>query len=84
MKSTSVRIEDATAKGLDQLAQTLDRSRSWLINDALKQYLAQHDWMTEAIETALRDADAGGEFAAHDAVMARLDARLGATGPSED
>jgi predicted transcriptional regulator len=74
MKNTSVRIDDSTRERLDTLAAALDRSRSWLINDALKRYLDQNEWMTEAM--AVREADAGGPFVLHDEVMARTEAKI--------
>ena len=80
MKNTSVRIDEATRQRLDALAASLDRSRSWLINDALKRYIEQHDWMTEAIEIAVEEADEGSDFVSHDEVMAKLEARIKAAG----
>ncbi len=84
MKNTSVRIDETTRVRLNTLAASLDRSRSWLINDALKRYLDQHEWMTEAIELAVEEADAGGDFVPHDEVMAKLEARIKAAGNGGD
>ncbi len=84
MKNTSVRIDEATRQRLDALATSLDRSRSWLINDALKRYLEQHEWMTEAIEIAVEEADQGGDFVPHDEVMAKLEAKIKAAGSGAD
>ncbi len=84
MKNTSVRIDEATRERLDALATALDRSRSWLINDALKRYLEHHDWMAEAIEIAVEEADAGGDLVPHEEVMARLEARLEAARSGAD
>lgn len=84
MKNTSVRIDEATRQRLDALAASLDRSRSWVINDALKRYLEQHEWMIKAIEMAIEEADSGGDFVPHDEVMAKLEARIKAAGSGAD
>jgi predicted transcriptional regulator len=41
MGITSIRITDDVEKPLDALAQKLDRSRNYLINQAIKEFLAR-------------------------------------------
>lgn len=43
MSVTSVRLKPEIAKPLEALAKKLDRSKSYLINEAVAQYLIQHE-----------------------------------------
>ena len=61
-ENVSVRLEPAKRDALDRLAKSLDRDRSYLINEAVDAYLAVHRWQIAHIEEGLRQADAG-EFA---------------------
>ncbi len=42
MSVTSVRIQEDLKKPLEELADKLSRSRNWLINEAVKEYLSRH------------------------------------------
>lgn len=42
MSVTSVRIQEDLKQPLEDLADKLSRSRNWLINEALKEYLSRH------------------------------------------
>lgn len=41
MSVTSIRLQSDLEVPLDQLAQKLSRSKNWVINEALKSYIAQ-------------------------------------------
>lgn len=41
MSVTSVRLQPDVEKALAQLAERLDRSRNWLINEAVREYAAR-------------------------------------------
>jgi predicted transcriptional regulator len=41
-KSTNIALSDDIRAGLDQLAVREDRSRSWLAETAIRQFLATH------------------------------------------
>ena len=43
MSITSVRLKPEVAKPLEELAKKLDRSKSYLINEAVAQYLIQQE-----------------------------------------
>jgi predicted transcriptional regulator len=51
----------------------MDRSRSWLVNEAVEQYLEHQDWMDLKTEEAIADIEADGKLVAHEDVMARLE-----------
>ena len=73
----SVQLADELVAQLDQLASAVDRSRGWLIEQAIRRYLAEEAWQLAAIRSALDDARSGlADTVAHDEVMARLDTRL--------
>jgi RHH-type rel operon transcriptional repressor/antitoxin RelB len=76
MTSISVTLRDDTAKGLAAIAEQMDRSRSWIVNEALQNYLAQQAWMDRETDSTIAAIDAGTEpVIPHAEVMARLEAR---------
>ena len=75
MTSISITIKDANAAKLERLAEAIDRSRSWVVNEALEQYLQHQDWMEEKVAEAIADIDNGAELVAHEDVMARAEQR---------
>jgi predicted transcriptional regulator len=40
----TVRMHVKTQKNLEQIAAGIDRSRNWLINQAIENYLEVYDW----------------------------------------
>lgn len=75
MKNISIRIDSAAIDKLDTLARAQDRSRNWIVKEALQQYFDHQDWMVEAIKEGIRDADAG-RTVPHDQVVAEVDALI--------
>lgn len=62
MGMTSVRMPDELLSQLNQAAVKLRRSKGWIINDAVKEYLAREDrkaQMLEETREALADIKAG-------------------------
>lgn len=55
----TVRIETNTREALDAIAATLDRDRSYVVNEALEDYIETHRWQVEHIRRGLREAEAG-------------------------
>ncbi|HWB10520.1 MAG TPA: ribbon-helix-helix protein, CopG family [Pirellulales bacterium] len=54
---------------LDKLAASSDRDRSYLIRQAVGEFIALHKWQLEDIDRAVGEADRG-EFASDDDVQA--------------
>lgn len=76
-KVTSVRLDDTVAADLDRLSTALDRPKSWLIEQAILQYIEEQSWQVEAIVDALNAYQSGQEtLTPHDEVMARVEAKL--------
>jgi predicted transcriptional regulator len=59
MSTITARLDSDTHAQLDKLAVATSRSRSWLVAEAVKQYVAEQSWQVEAIEEGIREADAG-------------------------
>jgi predicted transcriptional regulator len=59
LKTVTARVETATVAFLDELAAGQKRDRSFVINEALEQYIAHRRWMIEEIKKAVAEADAG-------------------------
>ena len=71
MSVMSVRLPDEVEQQLGQLAQSTGRTKSWLANQAIKDYLAREAWQITEGEAALREADAG-DFVSEKEMMAKF------------
>ena len=74
----TVRVDDRTLKALDDLCQQTDRSRNWVVREALRNYLELQAWQVAKIKEGIAAADRG-EFATEeelDAIEAELEARI--------
>jgi predicted transcriptional regulator len=43
----SIRADAKTMEALARIAAAMDRSRNWVINDALKSYVEDYVWLEE-------------------------------------
>jgi predicted transcriptional regulator len=68
----TIRAETDIVHKLDDLAGSLDRSRNYLVNQAIKEYLETHAWQVEKITQGIAAADRG-ELVAHDDVMREME-----------
>ena len=59
MSTVTARLDPDTQTRLEKLASATSRSRSWLVAEAVRQYVAEQSWQVEAIEEGLREAEAG-------------------------
>ena len=55
----SFRVSGEKASILDRLAKSTERSKSWLLERALDDYLASQAWQVAAVEEGLADVEAG-------------------------
>ena len=65
----SFRTGKETIDRLDALASSLGRSRNWLVNEAISDYLAYNEWFVEKVREGM-DAAARGDFASDEEVNA--------------
>ncbi|GBE07888.1 ribbon-helix-helix protein, copG family [bacterium BMS3Bbin11] len=58
-QSVTIRTESNTVDKISAIAKAMDRSRNWVIEDALKQYIDQQAWYIEGIQQAQASLIAG-------------------------
>jgi len=66
----SVRTDSKKVKELDKIAKQQDRSRNYLVNQAIDQLLELHAWQSERVKEGIKAAD-DGRFAS-EADMAKI------------
>jgi predicted transcriptional regulator len=74
-KSITIRTAPDVVEKLSALAKSMERSRNWVIEDALKQYLEQQARYVEGVEQAMTSLERG-EGIAHEDLMAEMDALI--------
>ena len=52
----TVRLPAEKQEQLEAIASRLDRSRNWLVNEAIDNYLNVYEWQEEQIQMALDEA----------------------------
>lgn len=55
----TVRLDSQTLRRLERLARSTARSKAFLAQDAIREYLALNEWQIEAIREGVRAADEG-------------------------
>ena len=76
----SIRADAKTMEALGRIAAAMDRSRNWVINDALKSYVEDYVWLEEQVARS-RQEIAEGKGIPHDQAMARLRHHLASRTP---
>jgi len=76
-ENLSVRISPEMREQLDQIAENLDRSRNWIINEAIEQYLSLQRQQIAIIEERLAEIESGNAvLIPHAEVVKRQEKRL--------
>ncbi|HKZ96580.1 MAG TPA: ribbon-helix-helix protein, CopG family [Hyphomicrobiaceae bacterium] len=81
-ETLAFRIDPEKKQALDELAQLLDRDRSFLINEAIEQYLDVNAWQVDLIERRLAEADSGAPGVPHEEVFTHLHRRISKSPPT--
>jgi len=68
----TVRTDSNIIHKLDDIAGSLDRSRNYLVNQAIKEYLDTHGWQIDKVKKGVEAADRG-ELVSHSDVMQEMD-----------
>ena len=71
----TVRISPEKQRQLDALAQVLDRSRNWVVSEAIDQYLDTQAWQIDQIQHGIEEADRS-ELVPHEEVSAEARAKI--------
>lgn len=58
-QNIAIRVPSRLIVELDQLAKAVNRSRAWLGEDALRQYVQVQRWHLREIEVGIKDIEAG-------------------------
>ena len=74
LKTISFRMRADAVETLDALAETMDRDRTYLLNEAVEHYLELNEYHIKLIKKGLRAAERG-DFVP-DAEMKKLIARM--------
>ena len=67
----TLRLKPGLRTQLDRLARSTERSRSFLVAEAIREYLVLNEWQIEETHRALEEADRG-EFAGEEQVRRTL------------
>ena len=58
-KVVTLRLDPKLSRQLDKLAEASERSRSFLIAEAVREYVALNQWQIEETKKAIEEADRG-------------------------
>jgi predicted transcriptional regulator len=76
-ESLHARIPQDILKDIDNIASNIGRSRNWVFNEALKQYLEVQQWQTAVIEHCLTESEnSKATFINHNEIMEKHEKRL--------
>ncbi|MGC2204060.1 MAG: CopG family ribbon-helix-helix protein [Stellaceae bacterium] len=67
--SQTIQLPSELNKEVAKIAEALNRSKSWVVEQAVKDFVAVQAWHLAAIDEGIRDADAG-RIVSHDDVAA--------------
>jgi len=71
MRATTIRMEDTVLDRVDSMAKSVNRSRTWLINQAVEQFLSYEEWFVQEVQDGVNEA-ANGELASQEKVEQRF------------
>ncbi len=69
--SITFKTEQQKREALDQIAQDMDRDRSYILNEAINNYLDLYHWQVRQIEKGIEAAEAG-DFSTDDEIQAAI------------
>ncbi len=70
LKTITFRLPEERLQELDSVAEVQQRDRSFVINEAVSQYLSLHEYHRDLIEEGIREEDAGSVID-HEALMSK-------------
>jgi predicted transcriptional regulator len=71
----TIRMDEEKRRKLETIAKFMDRSRSYLIQQAVDDLIAQYEWQLREIEEGIKDADEG-KLIDHDVLLNKWRAKL--------
>jgi len=76
-ETISFRIDSSKKNSLDAIAESLDRDRTFVINEAIAHYVEIHEWQISHIKKGVEQANQG-EFATEEEIQSVLKKYLSA------
>jgi predicted transcriptional regulator len=70
-KNASIRMDTEKLARVDSIAKAVNRSRAWVINQAVDRYLEYEEWFVQQVQQGLDEADQG-QFATDQEVKKRF------------
>ena len=70
-KTTTIRIDDTVLGRVDGLAKSINRSRNWVIQQAVERYLDYEEWFVDQVEQGLDEVKRD-KTIAHEEIMAEM------------
>jgi predicted transcriptional regulator len=80
LKTITFRVPEERLQALDNLAEVHQRDRSFVLNEAVNQYLSLYDYHCDLIREGIRQDEAG-ETVSHEEVLKMVAERARRTGP---
>jgi len=71
MKTTTIRMDDTMLDRVDSMAKSLNRSRAWIISQAIERFLTYEEWFVREVEAGIAEARRG-DLASPEEVTARI------------
>jgi len=69
----TIRIDDVTRDRLERLSEATSRSKSYLVNNAIAEFLELNEWQIAETKKTIREADTpGAKFSGHEDVKTWL------------
>ena len=59
LKAISLRLDEETLHRAGQIAETMGRSRAWLMKHAIRQYVEHEEWFVNEVEEGIQAATDG-------------------------
>uniref|UniRef100_UPI004056F619 CopG family ribbon-helix-helix protein n=1 Tax=Candidatus Electrothrix sp. TaxID=2170559 RepID=UPI004056F619 len=59
MKATTIRMEDSVLNRIDSMAKVMNRSRTWVINQAIQHFLSYEEWFVHEVTAGIEEANNG-------------------------
>ena len=70
-KNASIRMDAEKLARVDSIAKAVNRSRAWVINQAVDRYLEYEEWFVQQVQQGLDEANQG-KFASDQEVKKRF------------
>jgi len=56
MKATTIRLENSVLNRVDSMEKVMNRSRTWVINQAIQCFLSYEEWFVHEVNAGLDEA----------------------------